>query len=218
MPWYLKILYFCLINQESSLKRLLLIFSGFLPRTLKGEAAENQPPFRDGAKLIFGGCEKCVFLDWPQSNKTIMKKLFLPLLLLFILPSMALSSNHAQLFSYDKEAVEATFSGLNELEEQVLSYSENVEGLYFATVDLTGFNKPVGAASPLFSISEMDWGAFAWGFCCCPVGLFTVVFNDDKSKASKTSYWIGVGVNFAFNIIMAILNAMLGVMSSATTI
>ncbi len=51
---------------ESSLKRLLLIFSGFLPQTLKGEAAENQPPFRDGAKLIFSGCEKCVFLDWTH--------------------------------------------------------------------------------------------------------------------------------------------------------
>jgi len=55
--------------KESNLKRLLLIFSGFLPRPLKGEVAENQLPFRDGAKLIFSGCEKCVFLDWTRQAK-----------------------------------------------------------------------------------------------------------------------------------------------------
>jgi hypothetical protein len=30
-----------------------MIFSYFLPQTLKGEVAENQPPFRDGTMLIF---------------------------------------------------------------------------------------------------------------------------------------------------------------------
>ncbi len=64
--------YLNIVNKtcEFNLKRLLLIFSGFLPRTLKGEAAENQPPFRDGAKLIFSGCEKCVFLDRTHVLKT----------------------------------------------------------------------------------------------------------------------------------------------------
>ncbi|MFO8055017.1 MAG: hypothetical protein R6U19_07660, partial [Bacteroidales bacterium] len=42
---------------ESGLKGSHLIFSGFLPQTLKGEAAKNQPPFRDGVKLIFSGCD-----------------------------------------------------------------------------------------------------------------------------------------------------------------
>ncbi|MFO8054961.1 MAG: hypothetical protein R6U19_07365, partial [Bacteroidales bacterium] len=43
-----------------------MIFSGFLPRTLKGETAENQPPFRVGVKLILSGCENLVFLDRTQ--------------------------------------------------------------------------------------------------------------------------------------------------------
>jgi|GEM_PF-6830708 len=30
-----------------------MIFSYFLPQTLKDEVAENQDPFRDGAMLIF---------------------------------------------------------------------------------------------------------------------------------------------------------------------
>ena len=30
-----------------------MIFSYFSPQTLKGVVAENQPPFRDGAMLIF---------------------------------------------------------------------------------------------------------------------------------------------------------------------
>ena len=43
---------FICLNIEPSLKRSDLIFSVFLPRALKGEAAENQSYFRDGVKLI----------------------------------------------------------------------------------------------------------------------------------------------------------------------
>ena len=37
----------------------------------------------------------------------------------------------------------------------------------------------------------MDWGSFAWGLLCCPVGFFVVVTNKDKEQAQKTSFWVG---------------------------
>ncbi|MFO8055262.1 MAG: hypothetical protein R6U19_08910 [Bacteroidales bacterium] len=63
-------------KKESGLKRSNLICSGFLPRTLKGEVAKNQPAFRDEAKLIFSGGNKfCIFR--PPSSKSLKKKQFL---------------------------------------------------------------------------------------------------------------------------------------------
>ena len=37
----------------------------------------------------------------------------------------------------------------------------------------------------------VDWNSFAWGFCCCPVGFFTVAVNNNSDSDMKTSYWIG---------------------------
>lgn len=49
-------------------------------------------------------------------------------------------------------------------------------------------------ASPLapnFGFDDMDWGAFAWGFCCSPVGFFVVAINSNKDNDQKASFWIG---------------------------
>lgn len=134
-----------------------------------------------------------------------------------ILPFMAFSSNHAQYFSYDKDAVEEVFSELTNLEEKVLHLSQQKEVFCFSSADIAGLSNSFGIASPMFSISDMDWGGFAWGFCCCPVGLFTVVLNDGKSQQAKTSFWIGLGTRFLVNIGLAIINSMLSIVSSAST-
>ena len=55
--------------------------------------------------------------------------------------------------------------------------------------------------APEFRIEDMDWGSFAWGFCCCPIGFFTVAVNSSKSQNEKLSYWIGVGVNTILSVI-----------------
>ncbi|MGB3468652.1 MAG: hypothetical protein WBA74_25430 [Cyclobacteriaceae bacterium] len=52
-----------------------------------------------------------------------------------------------------------------------------------------------------FSIDDMDWGSFAWGLLCCPIGFFVVAINGNKSKEQKTSFWIGWGVGVVLNLL-----------------
>ena len=52
-----------------------------------------------------------------------------------------------------------------------------------------------------FSIEDMDWGAFAWGFCCCPIGFFVVAVNSNKDSNQKLSFWIGWGVSVVLSTI-----------------
>ncbi len=145
-----------------------------------------------------------------------MKKNFLTIpLLLLLLPLMAVGSNHAQFFSYDKEAVEETFSQLDQLEKQIILQTginnESLSGKSLMYSDLTGINASSVPVSPLFGINDMDWGAFAWGFLCCPVGFFVVAINKQKPQRSKTSYWIGV---IASSVLSAISTIASGFASS----
>lgn len=54
-----------------------------------------------------------------------------------------------------------------------------------------------------FTLDDMEWGPFLWGFLCCPVGLFVVVTNDRSTKDEKTSYWLGVGAGVVLNAIVS---------------
>jgi hypothetical protein len=94
-------------------------------------------------------------------------------------------------FNYDFEAHEAEFAQIAEVEEAAV-----VTG--FSFVQLASEDSPykvdgieMGMA-PLFSIDDMDWGAFAWGFCCWPIGLFVVVFNSRKDGDQKLSFFLGL--------------------------
>jgi hypothetical protein len=40
----------------------------------------------------------------------------------------------------------------------------------------------------------MNWKAFFWGFCCWPVGLFTVIFKSDSTREDKISFIIGAAI------------------------
>lgn len=143
-----------------------------------------------------------------------MKKIIFSLALLVGLgaSNMAFSSN-ADLFSYDKATIDNEFEEINKLESFVesngmISYSE------LSTQENPGefqlnWNQYNADASPMFGIADMDWGAFAWGFCCWPVGLFTVLFNSNKDSYSKTSYLIGV-------LTTAVLGAIGGIGAGST--
>jgi hypothetical protein len=50
-----------------------------------------------------------------------------------------------------------------------------------------------------FSLEDMEWGSFAWGFCCWPIGIFTVLLNDDKGSNHKISYFIGIGTSLVIS-------------------
>lgn len=51
-----------------------------------------------------------------------------------------------------------------------------------------------------FTFDDMDWGSFAWGILCCPIGFFVVAINGNKSQDQKASFWIGWGVGVVLNI------------------
>ncbi|MGB0432234.1 MAG: hypothetical protein ACPGLV_17290 [Bacteroidia bacterium] len=111
----------------------------------------------------------------------------------------------ADLFSYNEEAIEAEFSQIDQVESFVV---EN-NGITFSEMQnqghLTQFNLNWNAfdnsAAPMFGLSDMDWNSFVCGFCCWPVGIFTVLLNDDKGSDSKTSFLIGIGVNIVLGLL-----------------
>lgn len=118
---------------------------------------------------------------------------------------MAQASN-TDLFQLDEAAMEAQLHELNEV-DKILQRNEGftIEDIQKQDV-LAGITLDVnGMAAPQFGISDMDWGAFAWGFCCWPIGLFTVILNDNKDSDSKISYLIGVGTGVVLGAISYVI-------------
>jgi hypothetical protein len=65
------------------------------------------------------------------------------------------------------------------------------------TLNLANFN--ANAAS--FTFDDINWKAFAWGFCCWPIGLFTVVFKSSSTREDKISFFIGWGTIVVLNLV-----------------
>ncbi len=127
-----------------------------------------------------------------------MKKL---LILAFVLITGAnLFATNANLFDLNEEELTAEFSELNTLESAVLANSAITlqDAVAMNLVDET-FNAETTATSS--SQFQFQWEGFLWGFLCCPIGLFTVAVNKNKTKDNKTSYWIGVAANTVISTI-----------------
>lgn len=103
-------------------------------------------------------------------------------------------------FDYDYEAHDAEFSEIAEVENAAitsgLSFSEMSDEA--SPYNIEGFDL---ATSPHFSIDDMDWGAFAWGFCCWPIGFFVVAINSSKDSDQKLSFWIGAATSVVLSTI-----------------
>lgn len=137
-----------------------------------------------------------------------MKKVTLLLMMAVFAISTAFAGN-ANLFTYNQDELNQEFEQLNALEGYVLAnqgvaITDVENNPLFGTMDFSGMkhSSPMGA---MFSIEDMDWIAFAWGFICCPVGFFVVAIDDDSSKEEKISFWIG-----------AIVSAVLGSIGGTT--
>lgn len=127
-----------------------------------------------------------------------MKRLLLAVAACFVLASSSYATN-ADLFELNEEKINAEFTELNELEAYV-SMNENVtiHNIYEQNAGLVaGMNLAYGPEGMMghsrFSLDEMEWGSFAWGFCCWPIGVFTVLLNSNKGSNHKISYFIGLG-------------------------
>lgn len=125
-----------------------------------------------------------------------MRKITLLLVMTFVSLSTLTFASQADLFSYNQDELNQEFAQLNDLEGYVLAnqgvtIADVENNPVFGTMDLSGM-KHSGPMAAMFSIDDMDWGAFAWGFFCCSIGFFVVAISDDASKDEKMSFWIGV--------------------------
>ena len=109
------------------------------------------------------------------------------------------SASNADLFSYDLSEINTELSDL-EVVENVIANNQNstieeinkkiiTNNLLSSSFD-TNYKSSLTARNA-FTMDDMDWGAYAWGLLCCPVGFFVVVTNKDKEKAQKTSFFAG---------------------------
>ena len=123
-------------------------------------------------------------------NFTVMKKLIYSFLIL-ALPTFSFAGDTE--FSYDKNSLTNEFSQLDKVDAYVdqtnVSYTELANSPVFkGNIELTN----AIAVKPNLKFEDVNWGAFAWGFCCWPVGVFTVLINDNKDKMAKDSFWAGI--------------------------
>ncbi|MDQ3192435.1 MAG: hypothetical protein M3Q58_12650 [Bacteroidota bacterium] len=133
-----------------------------------------------------------------------MKKItFIITLLIFSFSFQINASNN--LFDLDYDLVNSELADLTELENYltqngVVSLSEltTSNNLILNKVNISNDLSLLSPSGMAFSLEDMEWGSFIWGFCCWPIGLFTVVLNDNKDTNHKISYLIGVGTAFLF--------------------
>ena len=145
-----------------------------------------------------------------------MKKTTLILSLCLLVLTVAIKANDD--FSYDLNNINTELAELNQVEKIILE-NENQsiivlnqqisENLSYGTKFIE-YNKIHSPMQQQFSMEEMDWGSFAWGFCCCPIGFFTVAISKEKDSAQKASFWIGVGVSTVFSLISSAITAASG--------
>ncbi|MFY0685927.1 MAG: hypothetical protein JXQ90_02115 [Cyclobacteriaceae bacterium] len=141
-------------------------------------------------------------------KKTITKvlSLFMVCQILIVNTSWAFGIPNNE-HSLDEDAFEKAFEELDDLEAYVMANEiTDVSDIESWKFDVESLNTSNSIASvQAFSMDNMDWASFAWGFFCCPIGFFVVAINKDKSSDQKTSFWIG-----------AVVSSVLGTISGAT--
>lgn len=128
-----------------------------------------------------------------------MKKL-LTLFALALICMTSSATSDAELFSYDDAKINHELKSLNQLELAVLSGNQTQVNVLTAELNLIP-NQAAGKFATNFSFDQMDWGSFFWGYCCWPVGIFTVLLNDEKPQDSRTSFFLGWATNVVLGLI-----------------
>ncbi|MFN3529602.1 MAG: hypothetical protein ACK417_06740 [Bacteroidia bacterium] len=131
-----------------------------------------------------------------------MKKL-LSLAFVLLLSSQLFATQSAD-FSFDEAAFNTEMAELNQLETSLLANNFNLES---SDTRLNNQLAALSLNSNAFGIDDMEWGAFAWGFCCWPIGFFVIAINSGRSSDEKLSFWIGMGVSVIISAISAAAGA-----------
>ena len=127
-----------------------------------------------------------------------MKQLFI---CLFAMLSLSSFASQSSFFALNSDALETEFAELNTLEAAVLinpgmTTTQAVE-MNLMTIAQGADLSTVGTEGNF----AFEWEGFLWGFLCCPVGLFTVAVNKNKSHDNKISFWIGVAANSVISMV-----------------
>ncbi len=124
-----------------------------------------------------------------------MKKIILALSICFM-ASWSMATTTASDFMLDEQTYQSEMAALDQLEQELstptFSTTSSSSAMVFAQH---------GLQQSAFGLDDMEWGPFAWGFCCWPVGFFVVAINSNKSKNEKLSFWIGTAVSVVFSAI-----------------
>ncbi|MGD1844115.1 MAG: hypothetical protein ACFB10_01840 [Salibacteraceae bacterium] len=131
-----------------------------------------------------------------------MKKLFLAIAVLFSLQMTAFAGS-ADLFDLDEAALNEEFSSLTQLEEFVLGQPGQLslaeisqyDDQLLERLDLNSAELQANMFRPNFDLfTDIEWAAFAWGFCCGPIGVLIVLIGN-KGNEYIISSLIGWGVS-----------------------
>ncbi len=141
-----------------------------------------------------------------------MKTILLLVLSLLYFNITALSND---LFVIDENELQNEFAELTTLETQILQTPE----MAVEDVQLS-----LNTQSPMYIIatqkdglSNFDRGSFAWGFCCCPVGIFVVLSKDDDERHKNAELHFVAGA-VASTVTFCCSLYVIGVVLSATSI
>lgn len=135
------------------------------------------------------------------------------------------TTSYTSLFSEDKASLDTDFTNLIALENSIKEHNltdlnalNAAEPNLLASLGLENI-KSINSieATQDFTLDDMDWGSFAWGFCCCYIGFFVVGVNKNKSQDQKTSFWIGTGISLVLGLINYAINPQAYSANSSTT-
>jgi hypothetical protein len=131
-----------------------------------------------------------------------MKKFLLVAALFVAVISNKTMANNAGLFAYDDDQVSVQLTQATEIENYVTTHENatlsnlQADANVSDQLDLGNFN----ASAASFTFDDINWKAWAWGFCCWPIGIFTVILKDSSTREDKISFVIGILTGFVLAI------------------
>ena len=125
-----------------------------------------------------------------------MKKFLLAAALVFAAYVNNSFASTADAFAYDENTVSAQLTEATQIENYVaangdVTFTElQADANAASALNLGNFN----ANTASFTFDDMNWKAFFWGFCCWPIGIFTVLIKSDSTREDKISFVIGAAI------------------------
>jgi hypothetical protein len=114
-----------------------------------------------------------------------LKKFYIIIITLICLaPLLGKANSNADLFEYNESIINNCIAGIDE------------------STTIISFEKTMQRIAPP-EINDTRNTAFAWGFCCWPVGIFTIVNKEGVTKEELKAYSTGWAVGCVASVVAA---------------